>query len=488
MYRIILVIGFSLLGFFSLNAQIELGDESFSIITQKIENREPIASNRSTGEIHEALNEVFDELSDLSVVTGFNAAIIFPDDTYWKRASGIAQNVPSEVSMETDHIIPMGSITKTFVSATLLDMVEDGLLSLEDSIGMYLGNYQNIDNSATIRQLLNHRTGFSDYINENQQMADDWYADLDRIWEIDTLLENYVLDPNFPVGQEWSYSNTNFILTGKIIEVLTGKLWFEEVRNRIVEPLGLSSTLAYPWEETDSIKFAHAFADINMNGDLDDVQGNDLPLKGFMSMASSAGSLATTAQDLVTFGKRIYNAGILDQFTIDEMTRDYIMEPGNGIEYGLGSLSINGIPENYGHDGSVIYLSILLYFPEYDIAIAVQQNDSQVGLSTPDLYDVLFGLLDVYDECISTSSNDDLAISSLQVYPNPTSENLIIEFDNSDNIEIEAPMEIIDAMGRILDQKILTSPKSTIDVHHLPSGFYYLKIDGVTKKVLITRR
>jgi D-alanyl-D-alanine carboxypeptidase len=110
--------------------------------------------------------------------------------------------------LETEDLMGMGSISKSFVSTTILVLFEEGLLSLDDSIGMYLDDYPNVPGEATIKQLLGHRTGISDYLNENPAMIDLWANHPDTLLPADTILYHYVLEPNFPVGNDWSYSNT----------------------------------------------------------------------------------------------------------------------------------------------------------------------------------------------------------------------------------------------------------------------------------------
>ena len=111
----------------------------------------------------EVLDHVFDSLTSISVIKGFNAAMLLPDGTLWKRASGLAEQIPAQIDLTTDHLMGMGSISKSFVSATMLLLLEDGLLSLDDSIGQYLEPYTNVPGHTTIRQLLSHRSGINDY-------------------------------------------------------------------------------------------------------------------------------------------------------------------------------------------------------------------------------------------------------------------------------------------------------------------------------------
>ena len=98
----------------------------------------------AAGSLPELLDHVFDSLTSISSIKGMNAAMLLPDGSLWKRASGLAEQIPTQIDLTTDHLMGMGSISKSFVSATLLLMSEDGLLSLDDSIGVYLDPYPNV--------------------------------------------------------------------------------------------------------------------------------------------------------------------------------------------------------------------------------------------------------------------------------------------------------------------------------------------------------
>ncbi len=107
------------------------------------------------------LDFVFDSVTSLTPIKGFNAAMLLPDGSSWKRAQGLAEEIPAAMPLSTEHLMGMGSITKSFVATTLLLLFEDGLLDLGDSIGRYVGPYPNVPGSVTIRQLLSHRSGIT---------------------------------------------------------------------------------------------------------------------------------------------------------------------------------------------------------------------------------------------------------------------------------------------------------------------------------------
>lgn len=410
----------------------------------------PLSISGST--LPEVLDHVFDSLTSQSTIKGMSAAMLLPDGTLWKRARGLARGLPTQQTLTTDHLLGMGSITKSFVATTLLLMIEDSLLSLDDSIGSYLAPYDHIPGHVTIRQLLSHRSGINDYLNENAAMVDAWLTYPDSIWVADTILHLYVLAPNFPVGSDWSYSNTNYLLAGRIIEEITGHPWYVEVRERILNPYNFSHTFAYPYESYGAQPFAHVWIDADGDGLVDDLQGIGFPDVGLFSIAGSAGSLLSTPEDLVQFHRLVYGGYLLQDTTLEEMLTDYIQD-GSGFEYGLGTLMypLGSNLENHGHDGSILFYAIASFFPGEDLAIAVMQNDNRLEVPGPtdapfDLNYLFLALLDTYlNYSIPSATHDQLLfVENLSVSPNPADDFTKVEFTLTTNSHVLSTLHRMD--------------------------------------------
>lgn len=448
------------------------------------------------GTLTEALDYVFDSISTVSTIKGFNAAMLLPDGFIWKRSSGLAEELPDSLPLSTEHLMGMGSITKSFVSTTLLLLYEEGLLDLSDSIGTYVGPYTNVPGNVTIRQLLSHRSGINDYLNENPASLNAWVANLDSIWVIDTILNNYILQPNFPVDASWSYSNTNYLLAGRIIENITGLPWYEVVRNKVINPLGLTHTFAYPWESPGTQPFSHVWLDIDGDGAVDDVQGNGLPVTGIFSLAASAGSLISTPEDLAIFSEKVYSGQVLQPATLAEMQIDYVHN-GSGSTYGLGVANFQ-IPENienWGHDGNLFYKSIALYFPTENMSLAVQQNDNRFfDPSEPDpVIDegfLFIGLLDAYLNYTPISGTKDVDGQkvSFNISPNPTNDRVTITQNANENLSI-GTICILNAGGREISHfNGEQRNELEIDISQLTPGVYFIEVIGTGNQLIGVRK
>ncbi|WP_079109949.1 serine hydrolase domain-containing protein [Streptomyces roseifaciens] len=169
----------------------------------------------------------------------------------WKSASGVGDLTSGAPRGENDKF-RVGSITKTFVATVLLQMEAEGRLSLDDTVerrlpGLVRGN-GNDGCGITVRQLLNHTSGLFDYLADEEYAKTYMQGDGYLEHRYDTLPpEKHVKvalshKPLFEPGAKFSYSNTNYILAGLIIEKAGGRSYEDEVRDRIIRPLGLKNT------------------------------------------------------------------------------------------------------------------------------------------------------------------------------------------------------------------------------------------------------
>jgi CubicO group peptidase (beta-lactamase class C family) len=155
----------------------------------------------------------------------------------WGRAAGVA-DAESGAPMTSRHRFLIGSVSKTFVAAVVLQLVEEGALALDEEVGP-------IAEGVTLRQLLNHTSGLPDYYADFDSLIAPYRAD--RGYKPDLTprgaLELVHARPRlFPPGAGWEYSGGNYLALGLIVEEATGATLREELRRRIAQPLGLEGT------------------------------------------------------------------------------------------------------------------------------------------------------------------------------------------------------------------------------------------------------
>src|SRR5580700_4445177 len=132
----------------------------------------------------------------------------------------------------------IGSVSKQFMAGAILLLVQDGKLSLDDKVGRYLPNLTRA-NEITIRQLLSHTSGYQDYYPQ------DYVAPFMRKpVTAGQIIDQWARKPlDFDPGTRWQYSNTNFVIAGRIVEIVTGGPFFDFLSKRILKPLGMASAI-----------------------------------------------------------------------------------------------------------------------------------------------------------------------------------------------------------------------------------------------------
>lgn len=337
-------------------------------------------SKKSTVEpeltFEEELQRALDATRAVKNGIGASVSIVFADGQTWNGVSGVSHdNVP----ITQDMVFNIASVTKTFVAATVLQLMEEGELALEDSLYQYIHSYPNIDSTITIRQLLNHTCGVFDFW-DHPSFFDSIRDDYARIWNPEDVLTSLVMAPYFRPGTDYAYSNTNYILLGMIIEEVTGNQVSAEIRNRILDPLGLNHTYFAVEEELEG-NIAHGWADFSIpeDGVLDDL--TTIPMEAFYSIEWTAGAMFSSADDIIRWSQALFQGEILQPSTMEQML-DFrpVSEEGSATNgYGLGISSVNpSLFQNsvtIGHGGeNPGYRMAMLFFPEHNIYMTLMLN------------------------------------------------------------------------------------------------------------------
>lgn len=257
-----------------------------------------------------------------------------------KAVAGTAQlGTDTPVSVDTHY--RTGSITKTFVATTILQLVGEGRLSLDDTVdhwlpGVITGN-GNDGSQITIRQLLNHTSGLFDYTVDNNFFAtigtaDGFYANRFNQYTPQDLINIALAHaPVAAPGTAWAYSNTNYVVAGEVIKAVTGHDWSVEVTNRIITPLGLTQTSIPGSVTTLPTPYAHAYNIYTSN------QNNRVysdTTDDNMSWAGAAGSIITTTSDEAKFFSALMGGQLLMPAQLAQMQTTVPIT--STVGYGLG--------------------------------------------------------------------------------------------------------------------------------------------------------
>lgn len=326
----------------------------------------------STGlSLEERLQFALDAARQTNNVRGISAAVILPDQSAWLGVSGMSDPTTSR-RIEPDMLFGIGSITKTYTAVLILQLTEEGLLTLDDPLHRWLPRFPNVDSTATLRQLLNHTSGLFDYT-DNPALFEIFLEDPTRKVTPEAIL-TFVEEPLFAPGTGWSYSNTNFILLGMVIEAATGARVEAALRNRLLNPLDLDNTYL-DVERIPVDNVAHNWSSfLRSDGVLEDI--SSFPRIALYRAAWTSGAIMSTAEETARFTRALYGGGILNPATMEDMLTFYPVSEGVWTGYGLGVQRIEALGSVlWGHGGSIPgYVSFTLYARQDNVSIAVLIN------------------------------------------------------------------------------------------------------------------
>lgn len=432
-----------------------------------------------TPELALLLDETLDSMHTVLGNKSLSAAIQYPDDVQWANAVGISSNNPL-VNVTTQDAYEIGSVAKTITSACILQLHDEGFLSIEDSIGTWIQDIPNVNPDITIRQLLQHKSGLYD-IFSNPAFGLAINTDIDSIWDAQVLIETFIDEPLFAPGAAWSYCNTNYLLLGMIIEAATGNPFYVEMRNRFFDPLTLE-TFGIPAFENYTQPIAHVWMDITGDGVTEDAHWFYMIYMSLNSSAGAAGGYFARPSE-VSEWMRTYMRGDLlsDALMEDAMTTS--AAPGlPGTTYGLGIMRkmFEGC-EGYGHGGDLAYSASSWYFPEKDISITVANNDSEI--ISWDLAPVVAALLKTikdYDALNTVISDDtDKALSAV-AYPIPFTDQLTVQLDAQRSNETW-DIRLYNSLGEVVSMKshaVYGGTQATVsfdNLNNLAAGVYVIE-------------
>ncbi|MEU6729320.1 serine hydrolase domain-containing protein [Nonomuraea wenchangensis] len=263
---------------------------------------------------------------------GVQGRVITEDGRQWTATAGVADTRTGRPVPAHGHY-RIGSNTKTFVAVVVLQLAAEGRLDLDDTVDRWLpgvvrGN-GNDGRKITIRRLLQHTSGLYEYFADiGPSDAESFEQERLRRHTPEELVAAAMR--HAPVSQTWSYSNTNYVLAGMIIERVTGRPWGEEVERRIIRPLKLRDT-SVPGAETELARpYARAYQQWRPGGPLTDVTVHSPTSYG------AAGSVISTTADLSRFFRALLGGKLLKPAQLAEMKKTVAVSNGVATGYGLG--------------------------------------------------------------------------------------------------------------------------------------------------------
>ncbi|MGW2815644.1 serine hydrolase domain-containing protein [Streptomyces sp. NPDC001415] len=314
----------------------------------------------------------------------------------WFGSAGTAEYGTGRERLAEEQI-RVGSITKTFTATVILQLAAEYVLNLDDSVekwlpGLIQGNGHD-GTRITVRHLLSHRSGLFAFTLDADMLRR--YASPELLahrfdrWTPEQLVKISLAHPaEFEPGQEFSYSNTNFVLAGMIIEKATGMSYTDVLDLRILRPLKLDSTYLANQETRFRGPHTHSYSRLTL-------QEPDAPAHDVTELDATygfaTGELISTTGDLITFLGALLGGRLLPPAQLDEMLTMTPVPDGkwlDGYSYGLGLSSVE-LPNGtrvFGHGGMITGNWSYLYGAQDGRQIAAMNVNGDWGCPPLDLF------------------------------------------------------------------------------------------------------
>lgn len=325
-------------------------------------------------EMATALQTLLERARDLRRIPGLAAMVTFPDGSTWTGAAGLAQLEEGVVATPTTRF-SVGSITKTFVAALILQLAEEGRLGLDDPLGRTVPDFPNSQH-ITLRQLLSHTSGVYNYF-ENPAFNTRVFSQPAKRWTVKEILA-LVKAPYFAPGAGYHYSNTNFVLLGLVAEKVTGASLASEIRRRFLDPLELHDTAFQGSEELPRTTAAHGYLLLGgrYQGPWD---GSPIePDTSAVTVAWAAGAMTSSVADLSRWANALYAGAVLAPESLAAMLT---FDRASG--YGLGTRTDTfELQRAVGHTGSLRgFTNAMWYMPDVRMTVVVSTNLGRINVN-----------------------------------------------------------------------------------------------------------
>ncbi|MFI6585250.1 serine hydrolase domain-containing protein [Embleya sp. NPDC050493] len=309
------------------------------------------------------LDEAIERTRREAGIPGVTVGLWLPGRGSYVRSTGVADTATG-APMTPDLHMRIGSETKTFTVTALLELVDDGLIGLDDPISAYLDGVPDGEH-ITIRQLAEMRSGLFSYTFD-PDFVNTLLADPTRSFTPQELLTYAFRHPNvFAPGAQFQYSNTNTVLLGLVVEKLGRMPLADFIHKRVTGPARLHHTL-FPRGAEFPEPHAHGYTNQTPTGAVADATDWN-PSWGW-----AAGAMISDLEDLRRWAKVVATGTLLSPATQAEREK-FITVPGfDGAGYGLGLFRTHGW---VGHNGSLPgYESVTMYLPEQDATMVILLN------------------------------------------------------------------------------------------------------------------
>ena len=291
---------------------------------------------------------------------GASILVIRDGRVIYRKAFGL-RDLDRGLPARMDTHYEIGSITKQFTAAAILQLQDAGKLSIDEKVSAYLPEVPHA-NEVTLRQLLTHTSGIPDYFGLK---SDEEFTKPTTFAAIMELVADKPLD--FPPGSRASYSNTGYLILGRIIEVTSHESYHQYRLGHLLKPAGMNQSYIVP-DEASLATMATGYR--RVDGKLE----HGLTIHD--SYSWSAGDLVSTVDDVEKWNQALASGRVVPKADYALMTMPQISSGGENTGYGFGLFidKVNDQPRIGHTGGSFGFTAANFYFPEQKLRIIVLTN------------------------------------------------------------------------------------------------------------------
>jgi CubicO group peptidase (beta-lactamase class C family) len=301
-----------------------------SHIAQELGSFPPLTDEALSEDLAARLQAQLDAVVERDETPSISASVILPGVGRWEGTSG---TTPEGDAVSSDTVFSIASITKTVVAAAALQLAEDDVLDLDDQLAEHLPpEIAEVTNGATLRDALGMRTGLQEQVNP-ADFEGTFIEEPDRSWTPEESVAVLNPEPAFPPDERTIYANVNYVLLGMAVEAATGRSMDTILREGVLAPAELARMVLQDAERpAEPLSASYPGDPALPSGDASlEVGGGFVPSRAFASAVWTAGSMASDAPTLATWGYLLYGGFVLSAASLEAM-----QAVPEGADYGLG--------------------------------------------------------------------------------------------------------------------------------------------------------
>ena len=318
------------------------------------------------GELVERIDSLAEATLRDGPVAGLTIGVKRGGDLLMVKGYGVA-DIENSVPMTAGTVYRIGSLTKQFTAAAVMQLVEAGQIAIDDPLTLHLPDYPTQGHEVSIRHLLGHTSGIKSYTS----LGDVFWRkagllDLSHT-EMLALFKDEPFD--FAPGEEYRYNNSGYYLLGMIIEEVSGESYDDYLDAHLFGPLGLSRS-----------SYCHEAQIIPGRAEGYEQGGDGLLNDGSISMNTpgAAGALCSTVPDLLSWTMALRSGRVVSEASYQAMTTSGQLNSGSATGYGF-ALGVDALEEHsrVAHTGGINgFSTVMAHYPESDLDIVVLSNTS----------------------------------------------------------------------------------------------------------------